>query len=374
MNSFVCTDGSVGSGCGSDSDCASGKCAYDDINWNFFQCTDGNAGSICVNNADCSTPNICDTGTNTCVDGSNGASCTTNSNCSSGHCDSINGICTDGSVGTSCGDGFQCESSYCDSINDICSSGVPGSVCGGNSECDTYNCVSNVCSADLPALASGLVGYWPFENTSGTTATDLSGGGHNGTLSGGVTVNQTGKLGKAYSFNGSTGIVTVANMDSTLVGKNALTFSAWIKGNTFDNNKVILSNTVDNAAQLEFFLTPSTVVFCDYTTGDPSGWCPANFNVSATTGAWHLIVGVFQSGSAKVYIDGSLVGNAAVSGPSARQAGAPAKSLVIGGREVATYMERWNGMIDEVAIWNRPLAPAEITSLYNSGNGVSLTP
>ncbi len=32
-----------------------------------------------------------------------------------------------------------------------------------------------------------LVGYWPFDEGSGTTATDLSVNGYNGTLSGGAT-------------------------------------------------------------------------------------------------------------------------------------------------------------------------------------------
>jgi hypothetical protein len=63
-------------------------------------------------------------------------------------------------------------------------------------------------------IADGAVAYWRLGETSGTTAVD-SVGGKNGTISGGVTLNQPGALAdgnKAMLFDGATGkIETIAN-------------------------------------------------------------------------------------------------------------------------------------------------------------------
>jgi hypothetical protein len=64
-------------------------------------------------------------------------------------------------------------------------------------------------------IADGAVAYWRLGETSGTTAVD-SVGGKNGTISGGVTLNQPGALldgNRAMRFNGATGkIATIANL------------------------------------------------------------------------------------------------------------------------------------------------------------------
>ena len=58
--------------------------------------------------------------------------------------------------------------------------------------------------ASEPVLALG------FENGSGTTATDSSGRGNNGTLTD-ATWTSAGKYGKALVFNGTSNLVTVAD-------------------------------------------------------------------------------------------------------------------------------------------------------------------
>jgi hypothetical protein len=54
---------------------------------------------------------------------------------------------------------------------------------------------------NLANFARGLVGYWKFDEGSGTTANDSSGYGNNGTLYNSPTWT-TGKVGGALSFNG----------------------------------------------------------------------------------------------------------------------------------------------------------------------------
>jgi hypothetical protein len=343
-NSYACTDGSIGSGCGSDSDCVSGKCAYDDVNWNFFQCTDGASGSVCANNADCSSPNICDMGTNTCVDGSNGAACTSSLGCSSG---------------------------YCDSVNDICSSGVPGSACGGNSECDTYNCVSNICSADLPLITSGLVGYWPLNETSGTTAGDFSGNNYNGTSTGGVLVNQTGKIGKAYEFDGADDSVGTSPTGS-VSATSSVTISAWVKADGGEFARVVQTvvNTNDTELALEYNRSNHEWSMSVGKAGITSVY--AADTSSATPGEWYYVVGTFDGSNMKLFVNGVYKSVTAVNETiltaSPVNRGWSFGSMRFNGGDIYLF----SGSVDEVAIWNRLLAPAEITNLYNGGAGMSI--
>jgi hypothetical protein len=55
-----------------------------------------------------------------------------------------------------------------------------------------------------------------------------------------------------------------------------------------------------------------------------------------------------------------------VSGPAAEWAG-----LIIGGHRKGVG-RNFNGMIDEVALWQRVLEPSEVKTLYNSGIPQSL--
>jgi hypothetical protein len=398
--SNVCTTGAVGSSCMNNNQCATGYCdnAY------YGQCTNGSLNSYCGDDTGCQSAFFCDTYINytyQCTP----RPCTSNSQCVAdglGNYCGVNGagvsMCTNGAIGVSCNSDTQCDSpnvcsptnrcvaiegdacttgtgclsGFCNSLNGTCSAGTPGSVCGSNSDCNTYTCSSNICSADTPPITANLLAYWPFNETSGTTAGDLSGNSHNGTLDGGVLVNQTGKLGKAYSFDGSTGIVDVGDFDQYVLGKGSLTFSAWIKGDSFDSNRAIFSNTMDNAAQMEFYINPAQLSFCDYTDSEPNGWCAGVLDHSMSLNSWHFVVGVFRSDSIEVYIDGVSIGSGVKAGLTTRQAGADPVNLTIGGRSVDTYIQRWSGLIDEVAIWDRPISPVEITTLYNGGAGMSI--
>jgi hypothetical protein len=71
-----------------------------------------------------------------------------------------------------------------------------------------------------------LVGWWRFDDGSGTTAADFSGNGNDGTLQG-DTAWVTGHLGKALEFDGVDDFVDVPHSESLMVG-DEVTVMAWI--------------------------------------------------------------------------------------------------------------------------------------------------
>ena len=73
---------------------------------------------------------------------------------------------------------------------------------------------------------SGLVGYWAFNETSGSAATDSSGNGNNGNIINAARV--PGQSGNGLSFNGTSAYVDIAN-SASLNFSGAITMAAWIK-------------------------------------------------------------------------------------------------------------------------------------------------
>ena len=77
----------------------------------------------------------------------------------------------------------------------------------------TVGLVEFVSAQPSTAAASGLVAAYGFDEGSGTTVTDASGNGNNGTITG-ATWATAGKYGKALSFNGSSALVTIPDAAS----------------------------------------------------------------------------------------------------------------------------------------------------------------
>src|SRR6266496_627781 len=90
-----------------------------------------------------------------------------------------------------------------------------------------------------------------------------------------------------------------------------------------------------------------------------------------TDGAWHHFAAVSDANNVNfgtaLYIDGQM---------HSVNAGAP--NLVVNGKNVMigenpdARNRYWNGLVDDLAIWNRVLTEAEITSLYAAGTGKEL--
>jgi hypothetical protein len=80
------------------------------------------------------------------------------------------------------------------------------------------------------------------------------------------------------------------------------------------------------------------------------------------------LVAISEQGvSTRLWVDGTLV----ATGPAPTVANAGNLDLYIG-ENVAARGRYWDGLIDDVAIWNRPLLASEVASLWNGGTGASL--
>lgn len=89
---------------------------------------------------------------------------------------------------------------------------------------------------------------------------------------------------------------------------------------------------------------------------------------SLFTNRWAHVLMTFERNQLQLFVDGSVVATHTLPtpGPAAEWAG-----LIIGGHRDGVG-RNFDGMIDEVALWQRVLTPTEIAILYNSGIPQSL--
>jgi len=215
---------------------------------------------------------------------------------------------------------------------------------------------------------SGLVAQWHMDEGSGSSIDDSSSGSNDGTISGASWAGADGgkwftsttagfSTGDSLSFDGTDDYVTVA--DSTSLDVTAITIALWIKAGSVSSTQYLVAKwlpTGDNRAY-SLFLNGSTVVF--ETSFDGSTYNTLNSSTSLIASTWYHIAVTF-SGTAKViFINGSSSGNTSVTG-TLRNSNA---NLTIATVNDGTLADFYEGIIDEVSIYNRALTADEVKAL-----------
>ncbi len=190
-----------------------------------------------------------------------------------------------------------------------------------------------------------LVGYWKFDEGTGTTAQDSSTYRNNGNIQGATWI--TGKTGQALQFDGASNGVIVADSDS-LDLTNAITVEAWVNPASVNGWRSILMK--DPSAYWMYANriggTPSFGVYTTtYKRVDGLTALPLN--------TWTHVAGTYDGATQKIYINGNLVASAPLTGTIITTTDV----LGIGKNNAGEYFQ---GILDEVKIYNRALSQQEI--------------
>ncbi len=210
-------------------------------------------------------------------------------------------------------------------------------------------------SVATPANA-GLVAAYGFNENGGTSVADASGNGHTGVISGALWTT-AGRFGSALSFDGSNDMVTVA--DSNLLDlTTAMTLSAWVFPTAHGNGawrNVLIKERPDGEVY-NLYSNVNTNVPTVYVVRSAAPGTP--LDARATTqlplNAWTHLAATHDGTTLRLYVNGAQVGSRAVSGSLLTSTG----TLRIGGNTL--WGEFFQGMIDEVRIYNRALSQGEI--------------
>ena len=230
-------------------------------------------------------------------------------------------------------DGIRSAMTYINEIYSVTASGYQSSSLSGVTDGQTF-------TTSTPA--SGLIAFWKFDENTGTTAVDSSGNGNNGTISGATWV--TGKVGNALSYDGVNDYVNGGNINII----NAITIEAWVNPKVIKGkNRIIARKSsvyyfqINSNGRLEIYLYGTTNPgYHRMTSAIPlNTWT----HVAVTYDGSKVLL--YQNGTSQSFNDaGSLVSNS---------------NPVRIGRDTGTSRQ-FNGLIDEVRIYNRSLSASEI--------------
>ncbi|MCL5281239.1 MAG: PA14 domain-containing protein [Planctomycetes bacterium] len=211
-----------------------------------------------------------------------------------------------------------------------------------------------VLGAAVSALAAepGLVGWWQFNEGSGTKAADSSGNNNNGTLSGPVTWDMGWDGTACLSFNGPYNFVRVPD-NASLNMTDGITITAWVNPRWTGNNRIMQKSSEGSDDQyrllkeggnnIRFHVPP-------FPNLEATGFIPAK-------GEWSHLAGTYDGKEVRIYLNGKMVASQAATGKMGTSNG----PLFIGTKHsTAPAGDEYNGLMDDVRIYNRGLSAAEI--------------
>ncbi|MBC8233835.1 LamG domain-containing protein [bacterium] len=206
-------------------------------------------------------------------------------------------------------------------------------------------------------FAGSLVAYWSFDEGSGKTLKDQSGTGNDGEINGAKWVD--GKYNKAMEFNGSDEFVLVPNDDSYNFGKDdSFSISLWINYEPKGDWQGPLQK-FNGGYPFKVEVEPDNDLY--FAIYDGSAF-PKAF-VGNISGKWHHCCFLRDVETDKVYsyLDGELK---EANNDDTTAEISNAADLYIGARKPGNTIG-YQGMLDEIAIYNRVLTEDEIKQAAN---------
>ena len=216
---------------------------------------------------------------------------------------------------------------------------------------------------------NGLVGWWPFNGN----ANDQSGNGNNGTVNGAsLTIDRFSNTNTAYIFDGINDFIQVNNA-SIFNLVNGHSIAVWYKPNSTHLGVIIeklnpTNGPGDGGPQL--VLRSNQLV--DFSIFHNNTGNFVYSNIPSTNQLWHHIVAAWNGNLIRLYQNGLLIDSIPLS-VTLNQCIEP---MMIGKRSFQSDLH-FDGVIDDIGVWNRALTQQEITDLYNAlncANSTTITP
>jgi hypothetical protein len=206
------------------------------------------------------------------------------------------------------------------------------------------------------AELAGLVGWWKFDETEGSIAKDSSGNNHNGTLIGNAKWAQ-GKIGGAIDLDGESGFVQIADKSAfDIAGQ--ITIACWANLRSVPTDYSALVTKGDNSWRLSTM--PGQRKFHASVNDWQQLMVDGSTEVSANE--WHHVAMVYNGDEVSIYVDGRL------DAAKPWKGGIAVNDFdVLIGENAEQKGRFFDGLIDDVRIYNYALKESDIMALYNEG-------
>ena len=212
-----------------------------------------------------------------------------------------------------------------------------------------------------------LVAAYNFDAGSGSVLADVSGNGNNGTIAN-ATWSTAGKFGKALSFNGTSALVTV-NDSASLHLTTGMTLEAWVNPSKVSSAwRDVVYKGNDNYF-LEGTSSNSGVPVGGGLVGSRPSHVESIGTAALPTNTWTFLAATYDGTTMRLYVNGSLTSTKTGAGGTLATSTNP---LQIGGDSI--YGQYFNGLIDNVRIYNTALTGSQIQTDMNTPVGNDTTP
>jgi len=205
-----------------------------------------------------------------------------------------------------------------------------------------------------------MVSWWPGDRDT----IDIQ-DSNNGTLQNGVAF-ASGMVDQAFSFDASLNAGVLIPSSPALNPTEAVTIDAWVKPFSFPNAfaEVVRKDQENSSVpQYELAVTNTGQAHCDIGGfGNPvAGSVPLN--------QWSHLACTYDRQAVRLYVNGIEVASFA-----ATQAIPTATTNLAIGKEDGSTVRNFDGLIDEVEIFNRALTASEIQAIVNAGSAGKCKP
>lgn len=246
-------------------------------------------------------------------------------------------------------------------------------IAGAASQGFTYYGTASVTAAHA-RFTDSLVGYWKFDENTGTTLADSSPNNNTGTLFGG------GRFGPGYAWvtGKQNSAVQFINVDEgpgyclvpaspSLVIANKITMACWFYPTASGNNtsSLLFKGNIGSTIGQSYGIIWTSSNTLAVRLGTSSGFSTLNQTVAALSlNTWHHVAAVYDGTAIRLYIDNAAAGSLTVS--LATLVPGTTNPLFIGsGASGTTPNSTFPGYIDEVHLYATDLSVADIAHLYN---------
>jgi hypothetical protein len=222
-------------------------------------------------------------------------------------------------------------------------------------------CLAAVCLGASYVAPQDLVAHWSFDEGSGEVAKDLTGHGHDAALKNIEWVRSP--RGYALRFDSKDDLAQYGDVESmNLAGD--ITLAVWLRTDSSvepKTNRIIFGDT-GLGVERNMNLRMDGYGYLRFEWADGERNASLLASNSLLNGTWKhvVVVGDSRAKLATMYVDGRQVAQMTMPLPISK---APTKERLTGW----FYNGYFQGDLDDIRLYSRALAPAEVTQLYQSG-------
>lgn len=224
----------------------------------------------------------------------------------------------------------------------------------------------------VDSLKIGLIAYYQFNNS----GVDSSDHGNNVAYYKDITAaaNRFGTLNSAFSFNGTSSYMVVADKPELRLNNTDFTLNTWVKLNAYGasfGNNILSKHVTGNDNGWAWGITGYGAPTLGIVTFGPGGTSVTERGTKVVTlGQWHMVTGTYKLSTREftIYVDGELdvviKNNLPSPNPDINA------SLHIGRDEPTASADGYfvNGSVDDIRIYNRLLTPTQVKRLFTHKN------